>query len=71
MMTRITLERTFHPVGQGAFFTECFESDRGDTFNVVYDCGTNSPKEILGNAVLQAFAQCVPVDVVFVSHLEI
>ena len=69
-MTRITLERTFHPVGQGAFFTECFESDSGDTFNVVYDCGTNSPKAILENAVLQAFAQGVPVDVVFVSHLD-
>ena len=69
-MTHLELERTFHPVGQGAFFTECFESDRGDTFNVVYDCGTNSPKKILENAVLQAFAQGVPVDVVFVSHLD-
>jgi len=28
--------RTFHPVGQGAFYTEVFDN----TFTMVYDCGT-------------------------------
>ena len=32
-------KRTFHPVGQGAFFTEQFYDDNQDTllYNVVYD----------------------------------
>lgn len=34
------LERTFHPVGHGAFYTEKFISDEGKMeYCVVYDCG--------------------------------
>jgi len=31
--------RTFHPVGQGAFYSEEFKHDDKVTFRVVYDCG--------------------------------
>ena len=32
--------RTFHPVGQGAFYSEeFFNSERGCIFRAVYDCG--------------------------------
>lgn len=33
--------RTFHPVGQGAFYTERFYDDilRKPVFTAVYDCG--------------------------------
>lgn len=34
------LTREIHPIGQGAFYTESFESHNHDTFNVVYDCGS-------------------------------
>lgn len=66
----ITLERTFHPVGHGAFFTECFDSGNGHKFNVVYDCGTNSPKQVLDNAINKALAKGTAINVVFVSHLD-
>lgn len=35
------LERTFHPVGHGAFYTERFYNDNGDNVaNIVFDCGS-------------------------------
>ena len=45
MSTKLYVKRTFHPVGQGAFFTEQFYSDDATTllYNVVYDCGSKSP----------------------------
>lgn len=41
----IYLKRTFHPVGQGAFFTEQFYDGAMEhvLYNVVYDCGSKSP----------------------------
>ena len=33
--------RTFHPVGQGAFYSEEFFNPEGDcVFRAVYDCGS-------------------------------
>ena len=29
------IQRTFHPVGQGAFYSE-----RHENYNIVYDCGS-------------------------------
>ena len=69
-MNHISLERIFHPVGQGAFFTECFSDSNGMNFNVVYDCGTNSRKNGLVQAISNAFPQGKQVDVVFISHLD-
>lgn len=39
---RMTMTRTFQPVGQGAFYTEQFSKDDGGAFNMVYDCGSDS-----------------------------
>lgn len=33
------LIRTFHPVGRGAFYTDCFYENDMSVANVVYDCG--------------------------------
>lgn len=33
-MNNDTILRVFHPIGQGAFYSE-----RHDNFNIVYDCG--------------------------------
>ena len=35
------VKRTFHPVGQGAFYTETFLDQKGGQV-VVYDCGTET-----------------------------
>ncbi|MDO5770084.1 MAG: MBL fold metallo-hydrolase, partial [Psychrobacter sp.] len=55
--------RTFHPVGQGAFYSECHSN-----FNIVYDCGTMSPKRAR-TVVEDAFRDKV-VDVLFISHFD-
>lgn len=38
--------RTFHPVGQGAFYTEEYKG-----ISLVYDCGTISKKKSAKNAL--------------------
>lgn len=45
LMTRpvgVIVQRTFHPVGQGAFYTEVFQSDTRHRFVMVYDCGNET-----------------------------
>ena len=40
MRKTVLIKRIFLPVGQGAFYCECFEdSVSGRRFNFVYDCG--------------------------------
>lgn len=43
-MAGINFRRIFHPVGQGAFFTEQLLSHQNGEvlFNVVYDCGSKT-----------------------------
>ncbi len=43
-MHPIKMTRTFHPVGQGAFYTEVFDYPGGDQKVIVYDCGTETGK---------------------------
>lgn len=76
--------RTFHPVGQGAFYSEeFFDSEGNCVFRVVYDCGSlkfcglqrNSDgtplerKDIEGR-VKRASPDGHGVDILFVSHLD-
>lgn len=56
--------RTFHPVGQGAFYSE-----RHLDYNIVYDCGSNSRKKAEG-VVSQAFSKDETIDVLFISHFD-
>lgn len=63
MMTRI-----FHPIGQGAFYTERFEK-----INVVYDCGCGVKENIckIGDeAVKQSFESTDEIDILFISHFD-
>lgn len=58
--------RRFHSVGQGAFYTECFENG----FNVVYDCGTSSRKDYLIREINDAFKKDSIINALFLSHLH-
>lgn len=58
--------RTFHSVGQGAFYTECFENGN----NIVYDCGTLSGIEHLEQEIASQFEKGDTIDAVFISHLH-
>lgn len=68
-------KRIFHPVGQGAFFSEHFLLESGKSiFNIVYDCGTKStkPENMVENNADNLFS-CLAndhVDVLFISHLD-
>lgn len=58
--------RSFLPVGQGAFYTEQFNS--GD--NVVYDCGSSTGVDYVNNMIKSTFAEKETISMVFISHLH-
>lgn len=65
--------RTFHPVGQGAFYSERFydKSRNSAVYNMVFDCGAawgykNKAKHI----VSQSFTENDVIDYLFISHLD-
>jgi beta-lactamase superfamily II metal-dependent hydrolase len=60
--------RTFHPVGQGAFYTERHILD-GEEFNIVYDCGSDSIK-VLKKEIESTFCKNQEIDVLFISHFH-
>ena len=76
-MLRINkMQRVFHPVGQGAFYSEhfCFESSESSKrlVNVVYDCGTSTGKKYLHieKEIEKGFKEGEIIDAVFISHLH-
>lgn len=70
----MTLTRTFHPIGQGAFYTE--EHIIGDdVFRIVYDCGSKSKidKSIITNFSSNPLSTKAPkpiIDILFISHFH-
>lgn len=69
----IKIVRTFHPVGQGAFYSERFQiwKPEVETHNIVYDCGVCYMKEKQAvHVVNQAFAGKDEIDYLFISHLD-
>ncbi len=80
----MNMTRTFHPVGQGAFYSEEFSnSEKGCIFRAVYDCGSlkycglqrnrdGSPltRRDVEMRVNCAFTDDHGIDVLFISHLD-
>ena len=70
----VYLRRIFHPVGQGAFFTEQFYDSDADKvlYNVVYDCGTLSKgmKDQIEREIRNCFSDKKEIDVLFLSHFD-
>ena len=65
------MKRTFHSVGQGAFYTERFNIGNRK-INVVYDCGTTTaPKEkIIEREISNVFKKNEEIHALFISHLD-
>ena len=62
------IQRIFHPVGQGAFYSE-----RHENHNIVYDCGThyfNRGKKGIKNTISQSFSKDEIIDILFISHFD-
>lgn len=65
------VERKFHPIGQGAFYTEKFMDDnRNHLYNIVYDCGTSSDPASLNDAIERTYDPEDIIDIVFISHFH-
>ena len=68
-MSHAEITRKFHPIGQGAFYSE--HIDNGDrTSNIVYDCGVDCVQESNKAIVLDAFSKKDTIDFLFISHLD-
>lgn len=57
--------RTFHPIGQGAFYTEVFKG-----FTMVYDCGSGNNVPLIKREIIKTFRCKQTIDAVFISHLH-
>ncbi len=70
------LIRTFHPIGQGAFYSERFynsEHSLESNFNVVYDCGVDnygSTKKQINQMIRSSFSKDEDIDILFISHFD-
>lgn len=64
------LVRTFHAVGQGAFYTERFYENNKNFYNVVYDCGTSNAQSNLINKIHDEFTQGSIINHLFISHFH-
>lgn len=67
MYTRML--RQFHPVGQGAFYTEHIVCNH-EKFNVVYDCGSSTRKTIVEDQIQKSFKEGETIHALFISHLH-
>lgn len=61
--------RSFLPVGQGAFYCECFEEDK-NKINIVYDCGSLTNIKIVEKEIRNNFQKDEVIDALFISHLD-
>ena len=58
--------RTFHSIGQGAFYCENFDGK----FRIIYDCGSDSGVEFIEKDLLNSFEKGTCIDALFLSHLH-
>lgn len=61
--------RIFHPVGQGAFYSEHFKFGR-KKINVVYDCGSSTDVNYVKREVKNIFEKGEKIHALFISHLD-
>ena len=64
---KIQMQRTFYPVGQGAFYGESFYAGNR-IFNVVYDCGSVSKS--IDKVISDSFHKGDDIDILFISHFD-
>ena len=62
------IQRFFHPIGQGAFYSERHTSCN---INIVYDCGTTNPSsQAKQRVVSQSFSKDDVIHILFISHFD-
>lgn len=74
-LTQMTHEvrKCFHAVGNGTLFTgQIHDTNNGDIFNWMYDCGSTSKKTVL-NTIADLpnwFGPCSVIDMLVISHFD-
>lgn len=63
------ITRIFHPIGQGAFYSEKHEIGQ-QTFTIVYDCGCCPSTKIKDTMVKNTFPNETTIDILFISHFD-
>lgn len=73
----IRLERRFHPIGQGAFYTEVFRGTDDSRFVMVYDCGTETGAKDMEKDLDTQISEFILslgakpfIDLLFISHFH-
>ncbi|MGP1620218.1 MAG: hypothetical protein ACTTIL_05585 [Bacteroidia bacterium] len=62
------IQRFFHPVGQGAFYSERHICHN---INIVYDCGTTNPSSPAKQRIVgQSFNKEEVINILFISHFD-
>ena len=61
--------RTFHPIGQGAFYSESFHYNK-KKINIIYDCGSLTSIDEIKNEIELSFPENTVIDAVFISHFD-
>ena len=64
-MANLKVIRTFHPIGQGGFYSE-----RHNNFNIVYDCGAWPLNKFAKSVSATAFSKDEDIDILFISHFD-
>ena len=64
-MIYTTIKRVFHPIGQGAFYSE-----RHDNYNIVYDCGEWKNSKESTRLVENSFSSNSVIHMLFISHFD-
>lgn len=69
-----SMTRVFHPIGQGAFYSEHFYCGADNVFNMVYDCGTQTNQNNLSQIIKKTFptinGKKQQINYLFVSHFH-
>lgn len=70
----LQIERIFHPIGQGGFFTErlAYTNSLSEIshINIVYDCGVSRNRKSLETEINRHFRDKSEIDLMFISHLD-
>ena len=61
--------RTFHPIGQGAFYSESFFYNE-KIINIIYDCGSLTDLTKVKKEIEKTFPKDTDIDALFISHFD-
>ena len=68
-MRNCTITRVFHPIGQGAFYSETYDTGTVQC-NIVYDCGVMRKLKKANLVVEKSFKSGSVIDILFISHFD-